>query len=352
MEDNLIQQNQSDKRTISFVSLIILVLLLLVVGFFSWLWYVHAEMHKPLSENSASTIFFTVTKGDSVNEIGKHLVENGIIKSDFIFRLYTWEKNLHRLQAGKYALNAHMTPAEIADMIENGKIYYDYVKITIPEGFTMSDIQTRLNESPLWEKSEKNLYDYKAGDFSEKYDFLRDISANSILEGYLFPDTYQFERGVSSEFIIQKMLDNFNEKLSPALREEAINQNKSIYDIITMASIIEKEVRTEEDMKLVSGILWKRMAIGMPLETDATVSYVVGKQTLSLNDLKVNSPYNTYKYKGLPKGPISNPGLHAIQAALYPVNSDYLFYLSKPDGVTVFSRTFQEHSKAKATYLK
>jgi UPF0755 protein len=309
-------------------------------------------MHKPLSQGVSSPVIFTVAKGDSASAIAQHLMGERIIDSEFIFRMYVWEKGLHRLQAGRYAVSAHMSAAAIADMMENGQVYYDYVKVTVPEGFTVADIQARLTEADFLGKPQKRISDFIVADFTKQYDFLADTPAHAKLEGYLFPDTYQFERGVSSEFVVQKMLDDFGQKFTQALRQEAVRQGKSIYDIITMASIIEKEVRTGDDMKLVSGILWKRIALGMPLQTDATVSYAVGRQELNLDDLRTDSPYNTYRYKGLPKGPIANPGLRAIQAALEPAGSDYLYYLSKPDGTTVFSRTLQEHNKAKATYLK
>ena len=354
MEDNLIQQSQPEKRTISFsfISLIILILLLAGAGCVFWFWYINAQMHKPLLQEASSPVIFTVAKGDSASAIAQNLMEKRIIDSEFIFRMYVWEKGLHRLQAGRYAVSAHMTPAEIADMMESGKAYYDYVKVTIPEGFTIADIQKRITEMDFLEKSEKRISDFTVADFIKQYNFLADAPAHAKLEGYLFPDTYQFERGVSSGFVVQKMLDDFGQKFTQALRQETVKQGKSIYDIITMASIIEREVRTQDDMKMVSGILWKRIAIGMPLQADATVGYAVGKQELSLDDLRTDSPYNTYRYKGLPEGPIANPGLRAIQAALEPADSDYLFYLSKPDGTTVFSRTLQEHNKAKATYLK
>lgn len=352
MEEPIIQQNQPQKNTISFVSLIILIFLLAGAGCVVGFVYINAQMYKPLSQEVSSPVIFTVAKGDSVSAIAQHLMEKRIIENEFIFRMYVWEKELHRLQAGRYALSAHMTPAEIADMMESGDVYYDYVKVTIPEGFMVSDIHTRLMEADFLGKPERRIDDFSIADFSGKYDFLADAPARANLEGYLFPNTYQFERGVSSEFIVQRMLDDFGQKFTPALRQEAVRRGKSIHDIVTMASIIEREVRTGDDMKLVSGILWKRITLGMPLQADATVSYAVGKQELSLDDLRTDSPYNTYRYKGLPKGPIANPGLRAIHAALEPTDSDYLFYLSKPDGTTVFSRTLQEHNKAKATYLK
>ena len=148
------------------------------------------------------------------------------------------------------------------------------------------------------------------------------------------------------------MIVNFDKKLNSDLRQQILEQKKTIFDVITMASLLEKEVRTLEDKKIVSGILWKRLSVGMALQLDCTVNYVTGKNHpgVLIKDTKINSPYNTYKYPGLPKGPISNPGMNSIIATLNPTKTDYWFYLT--DGTTHFSKTAEEHSAKKAKYLK
>ena len=188
-----------------------------------------------------------------------------------------------------------------------------------------------------------------------KPDFLNDAPADANLEGYLFPDTYRIFRDATAEDIIAKMLDNFNGKLSPAMRADISKQGKSIHDIVVMSSIVEKEVRSAADKKIVAGILYKRLELGMKLEVDVTINYISGKNNPSsaLEDLQIDSPYNTYKYYGLPPGPIANPGLDAIMAAIYPEKSPYLFYLNRQDtGETIFSKTYEEHLRNKAKYLK
>ena len=147
------------------------------------------------------------------------------------------------------------------------------------------------------------------------------------------------------------MLDNFDKKLTPELNKEIANQKKSIFDIVTMASIIEKEVRKMDEKEIVSGILWKRISIGMPLQLDSTVNFITdgNDPSVSIKATKIDSPYNTYKYHGLPKGPISNPGLGSILSAIYPKKTNYWFWLS--DGITHFSETLQQHNIAKAKYL-
>ena len=154
--------------------------------------------------------------------------------------------------------------------------------------------------------------------------------------------------------LAEMMRANFEKKLTPDLRAKIEEQGKTIFEIITMASIIEKEVITLEDKKLVSGILWKRIGIGMPLQSCATISYITGKKTtkVSVEETQIDSPYNTYKYAGLPIGPICNPGMDSIIAAIEPEQSPYWYHLSTLEGETIFSRTFEEHNIAKAKYLK
>jgi UPF0755 protein len=173
------------------------------------------------------------------------------------------------------------------------------------------------------------------------------------LEGFLFPDTYQISYSAGEKDIIRMMLANFDKKLTKDLREEIVRQNKTIFEIVTMASLLEKEVRTAEDKKLVAGVLWKRLKNRIPLQVDAAVSYITGKKTVKITkeDTQIDSPYNTYKYLGLPLGPISNPGLESIKASIYPKESRYWYYLSTPEGQTIFSRTLEEHNIAKAKYL-
>ena len=249
-------------------------------------------------------------------------------------------------------MNSGMSPLGIARLMAEGGVWRDEVAVTIPEGFSLSEIDARFKATGFLADGGRVLADFTVGNFKKDYDFLADAPGNASLEGYLFPDTYHFEKNTSLELAVRKMFDNFDEKLSTDLREEARGQSKTIFEIVTMASIIEKEVITTDDMKLVSGILWKRLETGMPLQADATVAYGAGHSELTHDDLKKDTPYNTYTRQGLPQGPISSPGLRAIQAAIHQTPSDYLYYLSKPTKETVFSKTLGEHNKAKERYLK
>jgi UPF0755 protein len=216
-----------------------------------------------------------------------------------------------------------MNVKEIAKIITSGKI--KTVKITIPEGYTIKDIEEKLNIK----------------------------IENKALEGYLFPDTYYLPFGFLAEDLIKVMRENFENKIAP-YKKDIEARGKTIHQILTLASLLEKEVKTKEDKELVAGILWKRLKFGMPLQVDATITYLTGKKTTKIGkeDLEIDSPYNTYKYKGLPPGPICNPGLESILAAIYPEESDYWYYLSTPEGKTIFSKTLKEHNVAKAQYLQ
>jgi UPF0755 protein len=185
------------------------------------------------------------------------------------------------------------------------------------------------------------------------FDKKKFLEITSNQEGYLFPDTYFLYVNVTAEELVEKLRGNFNEKIK-TVDEEIEASNKSFSDILIMASIIEKEVATPEDRAIVSGVLWKRIKKGMPLQVDATLGYVTGRTSaqLTVDDLKSTSPYNTYTHKGLPPTPICNPGLDAIKSALNPKDSPYYFYLTGNDGITYFAKTFDEHKKNKEKYLR
>ncbi len=304
-------------------SIIIAIVIILILGIFLS-FFIWQGIYLPRDENGKE-LLFSVKKGDDFLKIAENLEKEGLIKNRFFFNFYIFlKRKADNLQAGKYFLSPSLTISEIAQKIISGDIAT--MTITIPEGWTKSQIEKKLNLKLPGEN----------------------------LEGFLFPDTYQFPIDVSGKEVVDKMKDNFNKKISATLKEEIERQGKTIPEIITMASLIEKEVKNFKDKKLVSGILWKRMAHNMPLQVDATITYITGKKTtkISIQETRIESPYNTYKYRGLPPTPICNPGLESILAAVYPESSDYWYYLSAPTGETIFSKTLQEHNYAKAKYLK
>ncbi len=320
----------------------------------------------PKSFTKKEDSLFLVKKGQNLFEIASNLEKQEIIKNKNFFNFYVFLRvSYNKLKAGEYFFNPSMSIKTIADKIISGDTAK--IVITIPEGWNLRDIgwyfenQGMFQAEELFELVGFPLINYsvttdlpKPKDFSLDYDFLKDKRKNISLEGYLFPDTYEIDLGAEIEEIVKKMLSNFNRKLTEELRQEIKKQNKTIFEIITMASLIEKEVKTPEDKKIVSGILWKRLKNSIGLHVDATITYITGKKTVKVSkeETEIDSLYNTYRYKGLPLGPISNPGLESINAAIYPENSDYWYYLSALEGETIFSKTLEEHNIAKAKYLK
>ena len=327
-----------------------------------FVWGIYLSKNSADSENN----LFLVERGQNLFEIAYNLEKDEIIKNKLFLDLYVFLRtSQNKLQAGQYFLNPSMSIKEIGDKIISG----DTAKtvITIPEGWNLRDIgwyfenQGMFQAEELFELVGFPLINYsvntdlpKPKDFSLDYDFLKNKPKNISLEGYLFPDTYEIVLGAELEEIVRKMLANFNKKLTGELKKEIQKQGKSIFEIITMASLIEKEVKTLEDKKIVSGVLWKRLGAGIGLQVDATITYITGKKSvrISKQETEIDSLYNTYKYRGLPLGPISNPGLESIEAAIYPENSDYWYYLSTLEGETIFSETLEKHNIAKAKYLK
>lgn len=309
--------------------------------------FVCFEVYVPLSSNSHQTVIFSVRKGWSDEQIADNLQKAGIIRSAYFFKFYAILTLRHpQLKAGEYALSPSMSIYQISNKMASGNVIRD--KVVILEGWDTQDIGEYLESKGVCKQDGFVLLAKK--DYSLEFDFLSDKPKSASLEGYLFPDTYEISQKTTCEDILSAVLSNFGKKLTPWLREEIKSQGKSIFDIITMASLIEKEVITFEDKEIVSGILWKRLAISMPLQVDATIVYITGRASISASDKKVDSPYNTYKYYGLPAGPIANPGIDSIKAAIYPKQTEYWYYLT--DGKTIFSETLEEHNEAKARYLK
>lgn len=313
-------------------------------------------------------ISFEIKRGDGVREIALHLKNVGVIRSTIYFYLYAFFSGANdSLQAGTYLLDRRMSTGKIISKFRRGDTIFTDIELTIIPGWTLKDIAQNLEFLGLFQAEELEELlgfpgvDYKTEktmpkpyDFSSQFSFLVDKPKNVGYEGYLYPDTYRMAKDSSLKSVVEKILANFDIKFAEDLRAEIKKQKKSIFDIVRMASIIEKEVRTYEDKRVVSGILWKRIKAGMPLQVDATLNYVLYKTSkqLTVGDLKIQSPYNTYVNLGLPFTPVSNPGIKSIRAAIYPENSDYWYYLSADDGRTIFSRDFEEHKAAKAKYLK
>ena len=296
---------------------------------------------------------FEIKEGEGVQEIGQALEDAQLVKSKYYFDYYIWKTGSRgKIKAGKYELKGAMTIPEIVQVLSLGEIVSNQTKVTFPEGTSAKEMADILTQKGF--DGNAFLSDVNSGSGVEtNYDFLKDRPAQANLEGFLFPDTYIFFKDAKPEDIASRMLLNFDEKLTPQMRSDIQSQGKNIYQIVTMASILEKEVKTADDMKIASGIFWDRIGAGMPLQSDATIEYILNNKDLkhSISDTQIDNPYNTYKYKGLPPGPIDSPGLDAIIAAIYPTKTDYVYFLTDPaTGKTVFSKTLAEQAANKAKY--
>ncbi len=306
------------------------------------------EIYVPVNVQSHETVTYTIKKGWGDDQIVSDLQKLGIIRNSGFFKAYLFVSLQHSsLQAGKYILSPRMSAYQVAKKIASGDIIKN--TLVIPEGWDVIDIAKYVESKGICSKNA--FLDASEKDYSNEFSFLKAKPRDVSLEGFLFPDTYQIADGDTCDDVVLAMLSNFDKKLAPDLKAQIAKQKKSIFEIITMASMLEKEVRTLSDKKIVAGILWKRLSVGMPLQLDATINYITQRSdpSVAIKATKIDSPYNTYKYKGLPKGPISNPGIDSIVAALNPTKTAYWFYLS--DGKTIYSKTAEEHAANKAKYL-
>ncbi|MFH1713462.1 MAG: endolytic transglycosylase MltG [Candidatus Jacksonbacteria bacterium] len=337
---------------------ILIVFFIIATGFvITMFWFLYQDVN--IMKNQT----YDILPGATSREIAYDLAQKEIIKHPWTFNWYVKLKNLDReLQAGRYEFpnENKMSLKELIEFLASNARARE-INFTVPEGYAIEQIIVLLADKMGLKKESvaSAIEQFQISNFkfliSNQIPNPKSQSANN-LEGYLFPDTYRVYEDAGAEEIIKKMLENFEKKVSDDLIAEVKNQGHSLQEVIIMASILEKEVKTEEDMRKAADILWRRLEVDMALEVDSTLNYILAdddrRASLTFDQLKIDSPYNTYKYKGLPPSPICNPGLMAIRAAIFPEPNDYWFYLSKPDGQTIFSKTYEEHLRNKAVWLK
>ncbi|MBI4053933.1 MAG: endolytic transglycosylase MltG [Candidatus Doudnabacteria bacterium] len=329
--------------------------------------YGHSKLEEPLTYFSDPREF-EVKKGESVSSVGQRLQEEHLIASVFSFRLYAFFRPESKVQAGKFLLDSNMTVKQILENLSYGRGLADEIKVTFVEGETAAEFAQKLEQAGLVSR-DGFVAAVRGFSKSVDYDFFSGKPSSATLEGYLFPDTYFFSKNSSAEDVIGKMLENFGRKLDGKLRAEILRQGKTIFEIVTMAALVEGEVgrnfkpgtvlskaeqeRLSIERRLVAGVFYNRLRANRALESDATISYITGKKRASatLEETRLDHPYNTYRNRGLPPGPINNPSLDSILAAVRPAETDYFYFLSKPDGEAVFSKTLDEHNENKARYL-
>jgi len=329
--------------------ILFVVLAALIIGGF----YVHNSIYNPIDASDSSNISVSIKKGSNANDVADILKEKGLIKNRTLFYGYTRITGGDKsLIAGRYDLNKSMNVPEILEQIS--KIGSSEATITIQEGLTISQIEDKLVDLDVIEDGEfENAV--RAFDSYEKYWFLDRETQSQLdlpLEGYLYPDTYFIDTvDFDSNMFIHLLLDNFQKKIE-TLKSPVDSWGRSMQDTIIMASILQREVRTPEDFATVSGILWKRLDSNWHIGADATILYITKKQTISAADLELDNPYNTRLHVGMPPGPISNPDIEHIEAAMFPEDSEYWYYLTTLDtGEVIYARNNDEHNVNKAKYL-
>jgi len=322
---------------------ILLLIAAIIGGFFWWRWAV-----SPVSEKPGQSQIFVIYKGEDLSLIAQRLKDASLIRDASAFKILILTKGLSgQIQAGDFRVNPSWSTEEIAYLLTHGSLD---IWLTFPEGWRREEFGRRLAA---------NL---------EEFSYPQFIQLTDELEGYLFPDTYLIPKDASPSSVIKIFTNNFERKysleLQLAAREEGFTENQ----VINLASIVEREARAEKDRPIVAGILLKRWQENWPLQADATVQYALANQEnlttenwqetdwwpqkLTKEDLAIDSPYNTYKYRGLPPGPICNPGLAPIEAVIYPQETDYWFYLSDKQGRIHYAKTDEEHEENIEKYLK
>jgi len=332
--------------------LLVVVLLLAGCGYagsqgYDWVKY---QIQAPMSARS-QPVTVHIDEGESPDQIAQDLKDKGLVRNKEVFVYYLrYTGARSRLQAGDFVLNRNMTMAQVTDVLQNSKP--SQVAIRLPEGLTLPRMAAEAERAGLGKASS-----YVAAAASEQgwdYAFLKDKPAGRNLEGFLFPDTYLMDRSATARDLVKKQLDRFDQVFTPELRAQAARSTasrppKSLYEVVILASMVEREANKDVDRPKVCSVYYNRLAEDTLLQVDATVLYGEGKTTGPPNTQQ-DTPYNTYIHKGLPPGPISNPGLAAIKACLNPDKTDFKFYFTDPKGVTHFQRTGTEFDQQKQQF--
>jgi UPF0755 protein len=298
------------------------------------------------ASNDDTPITFEIHPGMTLKQVSLELSKQGLIRSPKIFQAIAYIQHKEKkVMVGEFSLSPSMLPTDIILQITSGNtILYP---VTIPEGYRITEIASLLHTLGL---AERKVFMRQTQDKN----LIRSLKIpTDTLEGYLFPETYYFSKFTPETKIIQKMVETFREHtLTPSLLKKAKKSTLSWHQIITMASLIEKEAGLDSERKIISSVFHNRLRKNMRLQTDPTVIYAIENfdGNIRKRDLKIDSPYNTYRYKGLPPGPIASPGIKSIEAAISPIKSDHIYFVSRKDGSHHFSRTLIEHNRAVRKY--
>ena len=313
----------------------------LFIFLLSGLYLIFGGREKAANIPDDAKIYITVKPGMSASEVGDMLLARGVIDSKLRFWWMARVKGYAKdFRAGTYLMSSGMDEEAALKKIVSGEVVL--IKFTIPEGFTVRDIANRLAEEGIVDKKE---FLKKAKKFTPFPYMKKGGDIRYAAEGYLFPDTYEIHENPTVDNILEVMSSDFDQRLTEEMRARAKEMNLSIHDLVTLASLVEKEARYDADRPIIAQVFLKRLKIGMPLQTDASLQYLMDapKEDVSISDTKIDSPYNTYQNAGLPPGPIANPGMAAIEAVLHPADTDYLYFVADRDGHNHYASTYDEH---------
>jgi UPF0755 protein len=303
---------------------------------------------------NATEVHFEVTPGESIGEVVKRLEEQGVIHGSFPFKFFLkFTSSDTTFQAGSFSLKSGMSFTQLAAALSRAAA--QEVEVTIPEGYTAKQIGEAVRQAlPNIDDASWNAAVGPDSPLKGKEGWKGRIPEGKGLEGFLFPDTYRFRADADALTVAETMLVNFDRRFAQVDASKLPKEAGTEYSVIVLASIVEREVRSPEDMQKVADIFLKRLRDGMPLQADSTVNYVINGKTASITteDSKIDSPYNTYRYPGLPPGPISNPGLTAIQAVFAPEKNDFYYFLTDPEGKVYYARTYAEHLENRRLHLR
>jgi UPF0755 protein len=310
------------------------------------------NFNEPFNPQTSETIHIVVESGMGTTAIGQMLEDSRIIKNAVVFKWKSKFKQYDgKYQAGSFELSSSMPMEDIMTALMDGK--KETTRFTIPEGYTLKQTAQKLSQEGLVDEAEF-MNQLKNGDF--EYRFLDGLKKEeNRLEGFLFPDTYEIFTDASEKDVINKMLSGFDLVFTDEYYKKATEMNFSVKEIVTIASLIEEETKADKERKRVSSVVYNRLSIDMKLQFDSSVLYALGEQKdrVLYSDLEIDSPYNTYKHEGLPPGPISSPGIACLEAALYPEDTDYLYFVLKADGSgeNNFAKTYNEFLNYKEDYI-
>ncbi len=292
-------------------------------------------------EDLDAPVFVRIKPGMDAESIGQMLASKKIIDNRFFFWMTVKVNGLDgQFQTGTYKLHRGMKMDAVLDMLVQGETAP--ARFTIPEGFNVNEIAERLDKEGIARAEDIRA---EAVKFSP-YKYMRPESEVTYrAEGFLFPDTYEVEPGMSAKSILHMMANNFDDKMTDEVRQRAMAEGLSLYDLTTLASLVEKEARFDEDRPIIAQVFLKRLRLDMPLQSDTTIQYLLDapKEDVTYADTEIESPYNTYQHRGLPPGPIANPGMASIEAVLYPADTDYLYFVADRQGHNHYSMNYEEH---------